>query len=88
MLFVFFFALSGNISHLSIKSAELDNLKIEFENHCERHMSLSDEYHPSHIQTNLKVAVMEADEESEVVAEKFLDSEYICILKISIAFIL
>ncbi|XP_055895539.1 vacuolar protein sorting-associated protein 37A-like [Biomphalaria glabrata] len=60
---------------LLAKSAELDNLKIEFENHCERHMSLSDEYHPSHIQTNLKVAVMEADEESEVVAEKFLDKE-------------
>uniref|UniRef100_A0A0B6ZEB2 VPS37 C-terminal domain-containing protein n=1 Tax=Arion vulgaris TaxID=1028688 RepID=A0A0B6ZEB2_9EUPU len=57
------------------KNAELETLQAEFENHCERHMTLSDQYHPSHIQTNLKVAVMEADEESERVAEKFLEKE-------------
>ena len=36
-------------------------------------MTLTEQYHPSHIQTNLKVAVMEADEESENIAEKFLE---------------
>ncbi|KAH9508254.1 Vacuolar protein sorting-associated protein 37A [Bulinus truncatus] len=60
---------------LIVKNTELENLKAEFENHCERHMSLSDMYHPSHIQTNLKVAVMEADEESEIIAERFLEKE-------------
>ncbi|CAG5128487.1 unnamed protein product [Candidula unifasciata] len=57
------------------KNAELDQLQADFENLCEHHLTLSDQFHPSHIQTNLKVAVMEADEESEKIAEQFLDQE-------------
>ncbi|XP_059140536.1 vacuolar protein sorting-associated protein 37A-like [Physella acuta] len=57
------------------KNIELENLKVEFEKHCEHHMTLSDQYHPLHIQSNLKVAVMEADEESEIIAEQFLEKE-------------
>ncbi|CAL1536611.1 unnamed protein product [Lymnaea stagnalis] len=57
------------------KNEELEQSKMDFEKNCERHMALTDQYHPSHIQTNLKVAVMEADEESEIIAEKFLEKE-------------
>jgi hypothetical protein len=38
-------------------------------------MSLSDTLHPTNIQTNLKVALMEAEEESENTVEEFLNSE-------------
>lgn len=57
------------------KNSEFDSLKIDFEDHCQKHIALSEQYHPSHIQTNLKVAVMEADEESENIAEKFLEKD-------------
>ncbi|GFR90672.1 vacuolar protein sorting-associated protein 37A-like [Elysia marginata] len=57
------------------KNSELDRIKTDFEQHCQKHMTLSEQYHPSHIQTNLKVAVMEADEESENIAEKFLEKD-------------
>ncbi|XP_005100077.1 vacuolar protein sorting-associated protein 37A [Aplysia californica] len=57
------------------KNAEYDQVRAEFESVCLRHNGLSEQFHPSHIQTNLKVAVMEADEESEKLAEKFLDKE-------------
>ena len=45
-------------------------------------MKLSEQYHPSNIQTNLKVAVMEADEESENIAEKFLESKLFFSLRV------
>ncbi|KAK3777036.1 hypothetical protein RRG08_008889 [Elysia crispata] len=57
------------------KKYELGSLKADFEQHCQKHMKLSEQYHPSNIQTNLKVAVMEADEESENIAEKFLEKD-------------
>ena len=57
------------------QNAEYAAVKSEFESHCGRHNTLLEQYHPSHIQTNLKVAVMEADEGSEKLAEKFLDRE-------------
>ena len=34
-----------------------------------------DQFHPTVIQNNLKVAILEADEESEKVVEEFLDSK-------------
>ena len=36
-----------------------------------------DQFHPTVIQNNLKVAILEADEESEKVVEEFLDSKYL-----------
>ena len=47
----------------------------EFERDQEKLMSLSDTLHPTNIQTNLKVALMEAEEESENTVEEFLNSE-------------
>jgi hypothetical protein len=47
----------------------------EFERDQEKLMSLSDILHPTNIQTNLKVALMEAEEESENTVEEFLNSE-------------
>ena len=35
-----------------------------------------DQFHPTIIQNNLKVAILEADEESEKVVEEFLQSKY------------
>ncbi|XP_071088068.1 vacuolar protein sorting-associated protein 37A-like [Haliotis cracherodii] len=57
------------------KMSELDAIKGEFETHCEHHLTLSDQFHPANIQTNLKVAVMEAEEESEKIADDFLDKK-------------
>lgn len=51
-------------------------MKSDFEKDSERHLALSEQYHPTNIQTNLKVAVMEADEESEKIAESFLDRKF------------
>ncbi|GFN82167.1 vacuolar protein sorting-associated protein 37a-like [Plakobranchus ocellatus] len=62
-------------SEIMAKNSELESLKSDFEQHCGQHMALSEQFHPSHIQTNLKVAVMEADEESENIAEKFLEKD-------------
>ena len=47
----------------------------EFERDQEKLMSLSDILHPTNIQTNLKVALMEAEEESDNTVEEFLNSE-------------
>lgn len=38
-------------------------------------MSLSDTFHPTNIQTNMKVALMEAEEESEKIVDDFLNSK-------------
>ena len=38
-------------------------------------MMKSEDFHPSVIQNNLKVALMEAEEESEQMVEQFLESE-------------
>ena len=56
---------------------ELDEVKESLEMNCERHMTLADEFDPTHIQTNLKVAVLEAEEETEQIAEDFLESEFL-----------
>lgn len=47
----------------------------EFQRNQQRLMSKSEDFHPSVIQNNLKVALMEAEEESENIVEQFLDSE-------------
>lgn len=56
---------------------EFERLRLEFERNQEKQLSLMDQFHPTVIQNNLKVAILEADEESEKIVEEFLDSEYI-----------
>lgn len=57
------------------KLDELEVLQNEFEEESERHMSLSDQFHPTSIQSNIKVAVMESEEKSEQIAEDFLEGK-------------
>ncbi|XP_041359392.1 vacuolar protein sorting-associated protein 37A-like [Gigantopelta aegis] len=57
------------------KCQELDEVKESLEMNCERHMTLADEFDPTHIQTNLKVAVLEAEEETEQIAEDLLNKK-------------
>uniref|UniRef100_K1RAX7 Vacuolar protein sorting-associated protein 37A n=1 Tax=Magallana gigas TaxID=29159 RepID=K1RAX7_MAGGI len=45
----------------------------EFQRNQQRLMSKSEDFHPSVIQNNLKVALMEAEEESENIVEQFLE---------------
>ena len=54
---------------------EFETLRSQFESHQERQCSLMDQFHPGVIQNNLKVAILEAEEESEKIVEDFLDSE-------------
>ncbi|KAK7097881.1 vacuolar protein sorting-associated protein 37A-like [Littorina saxatilis] len=57
------------------KMALYDELRRGFEGDCERHLGLSEQYRPSHIQTNLKVAILQAEEESEHIMEDFLNKK-------------
>lgn len=57
------------------KADEFERLRSEFERDQEKQLSLMDQFHPSVIQNNLKVAILEADEESEKVVEEFLDKK-------------
>ena len=61
---------------ICFQAREFDHLRTEFEGNQEKQLSLMDQYHPTVIQNNLKVAILEADEESEKIAEEFLDSEF------------
>ncbi|KAK7476934.1 hypothetical protein BaRGS_00031793 [Batillaria attramentaria] len=54
------------------KMAVLDGLRQSFEANCEQHLALSEQFRPSNIQTNLKVAILQAEEESENIVEQFL----------------
>lgn len=54
------------------KMAVLDGLRQSFEANCEQHLALSEQFRPSNIQTNLKVAILQAEEESETIMEQFL----------------
>lgn len=47
----------------------------EFQRNQQRLMSKSEDFHPSVIQNNLKVALMEAEEESENIVEQFLEKK-------------
>ncbi|PVD34307.1 hypothetical protein C0Q70_05578 [Pomacea canaliculata] len=55
------------------KMAELDGMKQAFEASCEQHLALSEQFRPSNIQTNLKVAILQAEEESENIVDDFLN---------------
>lgn len=55
------------------KAREFEHLRTEFEGNQEKQLSLMDQFHPTVIQNNLKVAILEADEESEKIAEEFLE---------------
>lgn len=56
--------------------AELDGMKQAFEASCEQHLALSEQFRPSNIQTNLKVAILQAEEESENIVDDFLNSKF------------
>ena len=58
------------------QAEEFDRVRTEFERNQEKQLSLMDQFHPTMIQNNLKVAILEADEESEKVVEEFLQSKY------------
>lgn len=58
-----------------LQMAVYDELKRGFEAKCNQHMMLSEQFRPSYIQTNLKVAILQAEEESENIMEDFLNSE-------------
>lgn len=57
------------------KNTLFEKSREEFERDQERLMSLSDTFHPSNIQTNLKVALLEAEEDSEKVVDEFLNKK-------------
>ncbi|XP_076468478.1 vacuolar protein sorting-associated protein 37A-like [Babylonia areolata] len=57
---------------LAEKMASYDELRGGFEAKCEQHMRLSEQFQPSLIQTNLKVAILQAEEESENIMQDFL----------------
>ncbi|XP_045205161.1 vacuolar protein sorting-associated protein 37A-like [Mercenaria mercenaria] len=54
---------------------EFESLRTQFESNQEKQCSLIDQFHPSVIQNNLKVAILEAEEESEKIVEDFLDKK-------------
>ncbi|CAC5414524.1 VPS37 [Mytilus coruscus] len=57
------------------KNQLFEKSREEFERDQEKLMSLSDTFHPTNIQTNMKVALMEAEEESEKVVDEFLNKK-------------
>lgn len=54
---------------------EFETLRAQFETRQERQCSLMDQFHPGVIQNNLKVAILEAEEESDKIVEDFLDKK-------------
>ena len=58
------------------QAREFEQLRSQFEQNQEKQLSLMDQFHPTVIQNNLKVAILEADEESEKIVEEFLDSKF------------
>lgn len=70
-----FFICIQIIPDFILQANALESGKQGFERDCERHLSLLDQFSPSNIQTNLKVAVMEAEEETERIAEDFMNSK-------------
>ncbi|XP_071125119.1 vacuolar protein sorting-associated protein 37A-like isoform X2 [Mytilus edulis] len=57
------------------KNQLFERSREEFERDQEKLMSLSDTFHPTNIQTNMKVALMEAEEESEKIVDDFLNKK-------------
>ncbi|KAL3880386.1 hypothetical protein ACJMK2_032630 [Sinanodonta woodiana] len=54
---------------------EFENLKSGFELNQERHLCLLDQFHPTALHNNLKVAIMEVEEESEKLVDDFLEKK-------------
>ena len=48
---------------------------MSYEEDCRRHAELSDQLHPFNIQSNLKVAILQAEEESETVVDDFFTGQ-------------
>ena len=65
-----------------LQMAMYDELRRGFEAKCDQHMTLSEQFRPSNIQTNLKVAILQAEEESENIMEDFLSSEWFRFCKV------
>ncbi|KAL4230475.1 Vacuolar protein sorting-associated protein 37A [Mactra antiquata] len=57
------------------KHEEFNRLRAEFEGNQEKQLQLMDQFHPAVIQSNLKVAILEAEEDSDRVVEDFLDKK-------------
>lgn len=57
------------------KLSEFESMRDTFERRQEQQLSLMDQFHPTIIQNNLKVAILEAEEESDRVVEEFLDKK-------------
>ena len=55
---------------------KLNELRTEFDLSCSSQDHLRQQLEPTALQDRLKVAALEAEEEAEAVAEKFLDGEY------------
>lgn len=62
--------------HFFLKKNLYQKTEEEFQRNQQRLMSKSEDFHPSVIQNNLKVALMEAEEESENIVEQFLESVF------------
>ncbi|KAK3100579.1 hypothetical protein FSP39_022103 [Pinctada imbricata] len=60
---------------VSDRQSLLRSAQQEFESDQRKLMSMSDQFHPTNIQTNLKVALMEAEEESENIVEELLSKK-------------
>ncbi|KAL8622141.1 hypothetical protein ACOMHN_052943 [Nucella lapillus] len=57
---------------LAEKMAHYDELRGGFEGRCEQQLTMAEQFRPSHIQTNFKVAILQAEEESEHIMQDFL----------------
>ncbi|XP_064608525.1 vacuolar protein sorting-associated protein 37A-like [Liolophura sinensis] len=53
----------------------MSEMRSQLEDQVARQALLAEQFHPSILQTNLKVAALEAEEESERIAEAFLDKK-------------
>ena len=70
------------MNNSTLQYAEFDRLRTEFETHQEQQFELMDQFQPSVIQNNLKVAILVAEEESESVVENFMESKSIVLFVI------
>ena len=70
------------MNNSTLQYAEFDRLRAEFETHQEQQFELMDQFQPSVIQNNLKVAILVAEEESESVVENFMESKSIVLFVI------
>nr|XP_006816962.1 PREDICTED: vacuolar protein sorting-associated protein 37A-like [Saccoglossus kowalevskii] len=53
----------------------LEQLRKQFDIDCQKQQTLSERYNPSNLLTHLKIASAEAEEESEKIADLFLDKQ-------------